>query len=146
VLDNLPNRAAAVLVRLAAFPLGFRAKPPSDHLSAAVARSLLDDKSLRLALTADVYVPPFTEGSLGRLEAAYAKITAAQPIDRKIKEAVRGRKIPAHSDPEALLAAAVSAGVIQEDEKQLWREADAARRDAIQVDAFPSEEFAELAV
>jgi acyl-CoA dehydrogenase len=146
VLDNLPNRAAAVLVRLAAFPLGFRAKPPSDRLSSAVARSLLDDKSLRLALTADVYVPPFTEGSLGRLEAAYAKTTAAQPIDRKIKEAVRARRIPAHSDPEALLAAAVSAGVIQEDEKQLWREADAARRDAIQVDAFPSEEFAELAV
>ena len=146
VLDNLPNRFAAGLVRFAAFPLGFRSKPPSDRLSGAVARSLLDDKSLRLAMTADVYVPPFTEGSLGRLEAAYAKVMAAQPIDRKIKDAVRARRIADHSDPEGLLAAAVSAGVILEDERQLWREADSARRDAIQVDAFPSEKFAELAV
>jgi acyl-CoA dehydrogenase len=146
VLDNLPNRAAAALVRIAVFPLGLRYKQPSDRLSGAVARSLLDDKSLRLAMTADVYVPPATEESLGRLEAAYEKVMAAQSIDRKIKDAVRARKIPATSDPEALVAAAASAGVIQEDERRIWRDADASRRDAIQVDAFPLEEFAELAV
>ena len=39
-----------------------------------------------------------------------------------------------------------AAGVISEDERLVWREADTARRDAIQVDAFPLEEFAELAI
>jgi acyl-CoA dehydrogenase len=146
VLDNLPSRPTAWLVRLAAFPLGFRAKPPSDRLSTAVARGLLDDRALRLAMTSDVYIPPASEGSLGRLEAAYAKVVAAQPIDRKLKEAVRARRIPAHLDAEAQLAAAVTAAVIDEDERRIWREADVARRDAIQVDAFPLEEFAELAV
>jgi acyl-CoA dehydrogenase len=146
VLDNMPSRPTAWLVRLAAFPLGFRAKPPSDRLSAAVARGLLDDRALRLAMTSDVYIPPASEGSLGRLEAAYAKVVAAQPIDRKLKDAVRTRRIPAHLDAEAQLAAAVTAGVIDEDERRIWREADVARRDAIQVDAFPLEEFAELAV
>jgi acyl-CoA dehydrogenase len=146
VLDNLPSRPTSWLVRLAAFPLGFRAKAPSDRLSSAVARGLLDDRALRLAMTSDVYIPPASEGSLGRLEAAYAKVVAAQPIDRTLKDAVRARRIPAHLDAEAQLAAAVTAGVIDEDERRIWREADVARRDAIQVDAFPLEEFAELAV
>jgi acyl-CoA dehydrogenase len=126
--------------------LGFRAKGPSDRLGTAVARSLLDDRALRLAMTPDVYVPPASEGSLGRLEAAFAKVVAANPVDRKLKEAVRSRRIPAHLDADAQLAAAVSAGVIDEDERRIWREADTARRDAIQVDDFPLEEFAELPV
>ncbi|MGE5177664.1 MAG: acyl-CoA dehydrogenase [Bacteroidota bacterium] len=146
VLDNLPNRFAAGFVRFAAFPIGFRTKAPSDRLSTVVARSLLDDRALRLALTSDVYIPPPSEGSLGRLEAAYAKVMAAQPVDRKLKDALRARRIPANLDPEAQLSAAVSAGVLSEDERRIWREADSARRDAIQVDAFPLEEFAELAV
>ena len=146
VLDNLPNRPAAWMVRFAAFPLGFRAKAPSDRLGTAVARSLLDDRALRLAMTSDVYVPPASEGSLGRLEGAFAKVMAAQPIDRKLKEAVRSRRIPAHLDPESQVAAAVAAGLLDEDERRIWRDADQARRDAIQVDAFPMEQFAELAV
>jgi len=146
VLDNLPSRPAAWGVRLAAFPFGFRAKAPADRVSAAVARGLLDDRALRIAMTTDVYVPPASEGSLGRLEAAYAKVVVAQSVDRKLKEAVRSRRIPGHLDGDAQLAAAVAAGILTEDEQRLWREADQARRDAIQVDAFPMEQFAELAV
>lgn len=146
VLDNLPNRPAAWLVRLAAFPIGLRCKPPSDRLNATVARSLLDDRALRLAMTQDIYIPPASEEGLGQLEAAYAKVMAAQPIDRKLKEAVRARRIPAHLDSEALLQAALQAAVITEDERHIWRDADAARRDAVQVDAFMREEFAELAL
>ncbi len=144
VLDNLPNRLAAGLVRFAVFPRGLRRKPPSDRLSAQVARSLLEDRSLRLALTADIYVPPASEQGLGRLEAAYAKVVAAEPVDRKLKDSIRARRIPAHLSGEALAAAAVAAGVITEDERHLWREADTARRDAIQVDSFPAQQFAEL--
>jgi acyl-CoA dehydrogenase len=146
VLDNLPNRLAAGLTRFAVFPRGLAHQPPSDRLSAKVARSLLEDRSLRLAMTSDVYVPPASEGSLGRLEAAYAKVVAAEPVDRKIKDAVRARRVPPHLSGDALVLAAVAAGAITEDERHVWREADAARRDAIQVDAFPAKEFAELAL
>ena len=128
MLDNLPNRGAAWLVQFAAFPFGVRRQGAPTGLSAAVARGLLDDRALRLAMTPDVYIPPSTEGSLGRLEAAYAKVVAAQPVDRKLKEAPRSRRIPAHLDAEAQLAAAISAGVISEDERLVWREADTARR------------------
>ena len=40
VLENLPDRFAAGLLRLAIFPLGARTRPPSDALSATVARAV----------------------------------------------------------------------------------------------------------
>ncbi|MGE5177019.1 MAG: acyl-CoA dehydrogenase [Hyphomicrobiales bacterium] len=143
VTENLPNRPAAWFLRCATFPLGARYKPPKDRVSAAAARSVLEDRALRLALTPDLYVPPATEGSLGRLEAAFAKVVTAQPVDRKIKDAVRARRLP-HADGTSLAEAAARAGIITEDERNLWHEADVARRDLIQVDSFPEEIFSKL--
>lgn len=135
VTDNLPNRPVAWLLRAVAFPLGLRHRPPSDRLGEAVARGVLEDRSLRDALTADIHVPAATEGSLGRLEAAYAAVVAAQPAERKMKEAVRAKRLP-RVEGEALLDAGLQAGIVSEEEARLWRAADVARRDAIQVDAF----------
>ena len=143
VMDNLPNRPVAWLLRAAAFPLGLRHRPPSDRLGEAVARRVLDDRSLRDALTAHIYVPSAEEGSLGRLEAAYAAVVAAEPAARKLKEASRAKRLP-RLEGEALLEAGLEAGILSQEEGCLWRKADAARRDAIQVDAFGPEHFARL--
>ncbi|HEX7077256.1 MAG TPA: acyl-CoA dehydrogenase [Candidatus Eisenbacteria bacterium] len=143
VMDNLPNRPAAWFLRAATFPAGARHKAPTDRMSAAAARSVLEDRALRLALTPDLYVPPASEGSLGRLEAAFAKAVAAQPVDRKLKDALRARRLPPLAGA-ALATAAREAGLITEEERHLWHEADAARRDVIQVDAFPPEAFSKL--
>ena len=43
VLQNLPVRPAAALLRLIVFPFGPRMTPPSDRLGAKVARSILFD-------------------------------------------------------------------------------------------------------
>jgi len=140
VMDNLPNRPVAWLNRAIAFPFGLWHRPPSDRFGEAVARAVLEDRSLRDALTADIHVPPATDGSLGRLEAAYAAVIAAQPAERKLKEAVRAKRLP-RIEGEALLEAALQAGVLAPEEGCLWRAADAARRDAIQVDAFGPESY-----
>jgi hypothetical protein len=52
-----------------------------------------------------------------------------------MKEAVRAKRLP-RVEGEALLLAGLQAGIVSEDEARLWRAADVARRDAIQVDAF----------
>jgi acyl-CoA dehydrogenase len=140
VMDNLPNRPAAWVLRALTFPVGARLKAPSDRQSAALARALLDDRALRDAVTAGIHVPAATERSLGRLEQAYAKVIAAQPVERKLRDAVRARRLP-RMEGEALLAAGLKAGVITDEERRIWRDADDARRDAIQVDAFTQEEF-----
>jgi acyl-CoA dehydrogenase len=140
VLDNLPNRMAAWALRLAVFPPGTRRRGPDDRLSAAVARSLLADRDALERLTADIYLPPPEEVGLGRLELAYRKIAAASPIERKVKQAVRARKL-AEQDGDAVYDAALNAGVITEAERCQARDAVAARRDVIQVDAFDAAEY-----
>ncbi|MGH7682456.1 MAG: acyl-CoA dehydrogenase domain-containing protein, partial [Candidatus Eiseniibacteriota bacterium] len=140
VLDNLPNRPAAWFLRLAVFPLGARLRPANDRWSAAVAKLVLTDRDALERLTGDIFVPPPEEEGLGKLEAAAAKIAAAAPIDRKIRDAVRARKVQ-DIDGDAVIDAAQRAGVITEPERCIARAAAAARHDVVQVDSFPSADY-----
>jgi acyl-CoA dehydrogenase len=143
VLDNMPSRPAAWVLRGLIFPFGARRRPPSDRISAAVARSLLTDAEARERLTAGIYMPDAGEPGLGRLESAYRKILAAAPADRKIRDAARARRLK-HAEGCALFEEGVRQGVITEAERKLLCEAHAARQDVIQVDAFEFEAFAQL--
>ena len=143
VLDNLPNRFVAWALGIVVFPLGARRRPPEDRLSAAVARVVLNEPGVRERLTADVFRPPADEPGLGKLEAASAMVLAAAPIERKIKDAVRAKKIRDIGGCE-LLQEARRAGVITEAEQRLACDAAAAREDIIQVDSFDAAEFLKL--
>jgi acyl-CoA dehydrogenase len=143
VLDNLPNRLAAWKLGVLIFPFGARRRAPSDRLSVAVARSLLTDPEARDRLTADIYMPRPDEPGMGRLEAAYRKVVAAAPADRKVRDAVRAKRLK-HAEGCDLFEEAARTGVITEAERKLLCEADTARRDVIQVDAFASEAYAKL--
>ena len=140
VLDNLPNRPVAWALRLAVFPLGARLRPPGDRLTGAVAKLVLTDRDALLRLTPDIYAPQPDEEGLGKLEAAASKIAAAAPIDRKIRDAVRARKLR-NLEGDELFDAALRAGVITEQERCRAREAAAARWDVVQVDSFASPEY-----
>lgn len=139
VLDNLPSRPAAWILRRAVFPWGVFLEPPSDALGSKVVDGVLNDGALRRHLTADIYVPSGQEEGLGRLEFALGKVVAAQPVKAKLREAVREKRLsPADVDN---LAMAISAGVISEAERDTLEEADAARLAAIQVDVFEPDAY-----
>jgi len=141
VLNNLPSRTVAWMLRPLVFPLGARQRPPSDELSALVARSLLDDREERLHLTRDIHIPPPTDEGLGRLEAALDRVMRAVPAHAKIRAAVRAGGLP-RSPESALVQRAVAAGIVTADEALWIRDAEDARNDAIQVDAFDPAAFA----
>ena len=143
VLDNLPNRFAAWALGILIFPLGAHRRPPSDRISASVARSLLSDAEARERLTAGIYLPSADEPGLGRLEAAFRKVVAAAPADRKVRDATRAKKLKAAEGCD-LFEDAARQGVITEAERKLLCEADAARRDVIQVDAFGFDAYRQL--
>ncbi|MBA8889550.1 acyl-CoA dehydrogenase [Dokdonella fugitiva] len=135
VLDNLPVRWAAVLLKLAIFPLGARFRPPSDKLGSEVARDILENREARTTLTADVFVPPPGEPGLGSLEAALDKAVRAIPIETKLRDAVRAGRLD--RAPGYLLDdLGVAAGVISGAEYDLLNEARDARDEVIAVDAF----------
>jgi acyl-CoA dehydrogenase len=143
VLDNLPSRPAAWLLRPLVFPLGRRLRPPSDAQGAAVARALLDDPEAREALTRDIYRPPAEESGLGHLEAALAKAVAALAVEAKIREAVRAGELD-HAPGTELADRALEAGVIDAEEHKRVLEAGEAREEVIQVDAFDPKEYGRL--
>ena len=133
VLDNLPNRPAAWLLRALVFPFGQRQKRPSDASASRLARALVEGGALRAALSPLVFVPPADRPGLGQLESALQAVLAARPAQEKLKRAQREGKIP-RTDPD--LEAAVLAGVLTETECALLTRAEAARAEAIAVDSF----------
>jgi len=143
VLDNLPVRWVAVLLKFAIFPLGARFRPPSDRLGAEVARAILEDREARRTLTSDVFVPPADEPGLGALEAALDKAVRALPVETKLRDAVRAGlldRAPGYMLDELGLAA----GVISKSEYDLLNEARDARDEVIAVDAFDPETYRNL--
>jgi acyl-CoA dehydrogenase len=143
VLDNLPVRWAAVLLKLAIFPLGARFRPPSDRLGAEVARDILEDREARRTLTADVFVPPPDEPGLGALEAALDKAVRAIPIETKLRDAVRAGTLD-RAPGYMLDDLGIAAGVISGAEYDLLNEARDARDEVIAVDAFDPERYKTL--
>jgi acyl-CoA dehydrogenase len=135
VLKNLPARWAAFLVRLLAFPAGVAAPMPSDKLTNEVAETLMKDSSQRDRLTPDIYLGEgHKEYPLKDLERAFRLITAAAPIEKKMRDK------HVH-DPEE----AHSKGIISAAEFEQLAEAKAAADRVVAVDAFPMEEVSPIA-
>jgi len=143
VLRNLPARPVAWLLAPLVFPLGRRERGPDDALGSEVARALLEDESARDALTSGIFLPPAEEAGLGRLEAALKKAKPALAVEARLRRAVaEGRLDPAPGD--ALVAAALAAGVLTDEDAEQLTSAQEARDEAIRVDAFDPKEFASL--
>ena len=143
VLDHLPARPLAWLLRPLVFPWGSRTRGPSDVLGAAAAGALLDDRAARAWLTRDIYLPPPEEPGLGHLEAALAKAVAALEVEAKIRAAVRAGRLDRAPGAE-LADRALEAGIITPDERKRIHDADEARDEAIQVDDFDPAAFGGL--
>ncbi|MBP1849261.1 acyl-CoA dehydrogenase [Rhizobium halophytocola] len=135
VLDNLPSRWAAILVRCIAFPAGLRHTRPSDKLTSEVAAILLEPSAQRDRLTPDLYLGEGRDAHpVQDLETAFTLVTAVAPIEAKMRQA----KI---RDPEE----AVAARIITEAEFAALQAAQATAMTVIAVDAFPMEEISPLA-
>jgi acyl-CoA dehydrogenase len=143
VLDSLPNRVIAGILRGIVFPFGTRLRPPTDKLGGAVARGLLEDRDARRYLTTDIFIPTPNEVGLGHLEAALEKAVGALAVETKLRDAVRAGLLD-HAPGDVLADAALADGLISEEERKRLYEADEAREEAIQVDAFDAETYRSL--
>ena len=143
IVDNLPNRPIAAMLRLLVFPLGARRRPPDDRLGGQVARGLLNGDQMRLRLSPDVFVPDDEDESLGRLEAALARVVAAEDGRRKLRDAIHDGRLQAEP-ADTLAERGEASGVIDTDERLRLQAAERAREQVIQVDAFDPAEYARL--
>lgn len=143
VLDNLPNRAIAWLVRQAVFPFGPKRKPLSDAQIEAAAEAMLFNEEARQAITGDIFIPAADQPGLGKLEAALDDIRTAQPARDKIAKARRTGTITKAS-PREMAQAAMQAGIISGEELASIEQAENARDAVIQVADFAPETYLDL--
>ena len=85
-------------------------------------------------------MPKDSRDPIGRLEDAFTKVTAAEPIEKKVHAAQKAGTIGGESD-EQRISNALARGVIDAREAELLRDANRARLDVIKVDDFASEEL-----
>ena len=137
LLRNLPFRPAAWFLRLCIFPLGRPFSGPGDSLGHRVADILLEPSSVRDQLTAGIFLPKEPDEPLGRLEDALVKVIAAEPVEQKLRDAIRDGRIRAGTEVDTLEAGLI-AGIITSDEAERMQLALEARREVIRVDDFPA--------
>jgi len=116
VISNFPNRFIAAVLRRVVFPLGRPYVVPSDKLGHEVARILIEPSAARDRLTAGVYLSDAPDNPVAQVERALAATVAAEPIEAKVRAAVKDGRVDAKLPPgtgiDALLARAQAAGVI----------------------------------
>ena len=113
---------------------------PDDATGHRCARALLQPGSQRDRITGRIHVPTEGTEALARLEHALQTCTDAEPVLKKLKDAVRHGRLP-KARPEQLLGQAVELGILSAAEHDLVMAAEAARSEAIAVDSFTLAEY-----
>jgi acyl-CoA dehydrogenase len=140
LLENMPLPLAGLLrpLLISWWQMNALGRMPSDELGHQVAIALQTPGEQRDRLTRLIYSPDHPEEALGRLDRAMLLSVPAEPIVQKIKAAIRTGQLP-KAAPQQLLQSAQTLGIITPEEAALVQTTEAARRDAIQVDAFTLE-------
>ena len=131
LLYNFPGKVLNKVLHLIIYPLGKPLIPRKDTLHDDISSMLLDDLTMRDALTDDIYVPKDADESLVWLEDALQQVIHAAPLETLVKRAKRLGNIKKFD-----LDLAVSCGVINESEADVIRNAQLARLKVFAVDDF----------
>jgi acyl-CoA dehydrogenase len=134
ICENFPVPVAGRLMRRVVMPLGPRLRPPSDRLGARVAQLVQQPGEARDRLSAGLFFELDRADPVGLNELCLRKVIAAEPIEQKLRSALRRGPTPA--DFEGVVAAGVEQGIINDIEARTLREAMELTAAVIRVDEF----------
>ncbi len=137
ILSNFPVKPLARFLRWTLFPLGMSFRPPLDSRNHECAKIALEPGAARDRLTAGMYVPK-GEDATGVLEAAFIAAIACEPIDEKLRKAVKKGKIVPRPGVD-LGSLAKESNLITAEEYAQWSRKEALRKSVISVDDFPQD-------
>jgi acyl-CoA dehydrogenase len=138
ILSNFPIKSVATLLRWTIFPLGMSFRPPLDSRNHECAKILLEPGAARDRLTGGIFVPKGEADPAGALEAAFTAAIACEPIDEKLRKAVKkGKLVPRPGMDLGTLG--LDQQIITAEENTRWQRKEALRRNVIKVDDFPQD-------
>lgn len=140
LLRNFPNRFIAGLMRLVVFPLGGTHTAPSDRLDHELARILQVPSATRSRIGRGQYLTPSEHNPVGLLEQALEDILAAEPVHKRLCDAM-GKKLP-FTRLDILAQKGLDAGHLSADDARILSRAEESRLRSINVDEFEPHELA----
>jgi acyl-CoA dehydrogenase len=138
ILSNFPIKSLATLLRWTIFPLGMSFRPPLDARNRECAKLVLEPGAARDRLTAGIFISSNEAEATGALEAAFLTTVACEPLEKKLREAVRSGVLVPRSGVDTAQAAKEK-GVLSAEELALWQRKEKLRKAAIKVDDFPQD-------
>jgi len=135
ILSNFPVKSLATLLRFVIFPLGMSFRPPLDSRNRESAKILLEPGAARDRLTEGMYIGKGERDPTGALEAAFLASIACEPVDEKLRKAVKKGKITPQPGVDLGLTGR-ERQIISAEELALWQRKEALRRNVIKVNDF----------
>ena len=134
IITEFPSRAIGWGTKLLVFPFGRRQKMPSDFAGHKVANSLLEPSASRDRLTQGAYYNLDPDDPTGKVESAYAKVFASEPIEKRLKKA--GHRQHYSQTFEAWVSDLLKNKLVSSEEAAILTDTHAAIYAAISVDSF----------
>jgi acyl-CoA dehydrogenase len=145
-LQNLPNRAVAVVLRALTMPLGRRWDKPHDDLTRSVARAVSTDSPVRTKLLSSVWNTNgegTVENPVARYNGLLKDYDKAEVLYRKVTKAYAKGQLPMEAlHPEERFEAALKADIFSKEEADFMRQYEEVVLEMLTVDDFPFDEFA----
>jgi acyl-CoA dehydrogenase len=114
----------------------------SDDRGHVVAQLIQEDGDLRDRMTEGLYIPTNEHDGVGILDRAFKAIKHSEKIEKKVRQAVRDKKLPKIKS-DKIYDEALSKNVITKAEYDQLKKAAELRWNAIQVDDFSQKEYLE---
>ncbi len=134
---NLPGQVMRRIIRFSLFPWGKTYQEPNDQLSSHVAQLITQPTSTREQLIKGIFISTDPNTATYRLQDALQKVIQAEVIEKKLRIAIKDKKIASHIPRSEQISLAVNAGILSHHDAQSLHAAEAARNDVIQVDDYP---------
>jgi len=144
ILQNFPVRPVAWLLRLLIFPLGGWFSKPVDRLETRIVSLITSDTAVRKRLLTGIYATASAHNPLGEVNEVFQYALQIEPLELKLRNAVKSGSLAVDLSGIALIDAAEEAGVVTVAEALQLREYDEKMLNVIQVDEFPYSAFARI--
>jgi len=145
-LQNLPNRAVALVLRGITMPLGRRWDKPHDDLSRSLARAISTDSPVRTKLLESVWSTNeegTVENPVARYNGLLKDYDKAEVLYRKVTKAYAKGQLPMTAlHPEERFEEALKADIFSKEEADFMRQYEEVVLEMLTVDDFPFEAFA----
>ena len=119
IVENYPNRILAHALKLMVFPAGMHFTLPGDKLEKKVVEVITRDSEARERLTAGLFMEDADNNPLAHVNKVFLDSLGLEPINAKVRQAVKEKRIPKLQGLELIKAAHVAAVISDTEQNQL---------------------------